>query len=131
MGAVDMAGCGELTKIDDLQPGPGALSLLKLHIFTSGLLYFVRDLLEGYSTVLGGGGGGGGVSLSGGQRQQLGLGFARARLRNPEVLILDEATSALDPRAIIKNPENGSPLLPAAHLTMKEAHEISQMLGSC
>ncbi|KAJ2933006.1 hypothetical protein H1R20_g4086, partial [Candolleomyces eurysporus] len=53
---------------------------------------FVRDLPQGYDTVLGGSGGG--VSLSGGQRQR--LAFARARLRNPEVLILDEATSALD-----------------------------------
>ncbi|TFK17892.1 hypothetical protein FA15DRAFT_675726, partial [Coprinopsis marcescibilis] len=59
---------------------------------------FVRDLPEGYKTVLGGSGGGG-VSLSGGQRQR--LAFARARLRNPEVLILDEATSALDPTSRI------------------------------
>ncbi|KAG2006754.1 multidrug resistance protein 1, variant 2 [Coprinopsis cinerea AmutBmut pab1-1] len=61
---------------------------------------FVRDLPDGYETVLSSSGaGGGGVSLSGGQRQR--LAFARARLRNPEVLILDEATSALDPTSRI------------------------------
>ena len=44
---------------------------------------FVRDLPQGYDTLIGGGAG---VGLSGGQLQRLSI--ARARLRNPTVLIL-------------------------------------------
>jgi ATP-binding cassette subfamily B (MDR/TAP) protein 1 len=52
---------------------------------------FVIDLPEGHDTILGSGddkegGGGVGVQLSGGQKQRLVL--ARARLRNPPILIL-------------------------------------------
>ncbi|KXN87644.1 Alpha-factor-transporting ATPase [Leucoagaricus sp. SymC.cos] len=55
---------------------------------------FVKDLPDGYRTVLGSSSAATGVALSGGQRQRLAL--ARARVRDPTVLILDEATSALD-----------------------------------
>ncbi|PPQ86210.1 hypothetical protein CVT26_000277, partial [Gymnopilus dilepis] len=89
---------------------------------TAMLLEFIRDLPQGWDTILGENG----VGLSGGQKQRLAL--ARAVLRDPEVLILDEPTSALDPPtrllvfAALKARRQGK-------TTVVITHDLSQIAG--
>jgi len=87
---------------------------------------FIRDLPEGYDTVVGERG----VKLSGGQRQRVAV--ARAFLRDPEILVLDEATSDVDTetemliqRSLERLARDRTTLVIAHRLsTVKDADEI-------
>ncbi|WRT66924.1 uncharacterized protein IL334_003889 [Kwoniella shivajii] len=83
---------------------------------------FIKCLPDGYKTKLGSGGN----SLSGGQKQRLAI--ARARIRNPTVLILDEATSALDPTSRVQVFQN---LKSWRHnrTTIVITHDLSQIVS--
>lgn len=87
---------------------------------------FIKDLLNGYDTVVGEGGG----HLSGGEKQRISI--ARAMLKDSPIIILDEATSYIDPeneviiqRAISKLVK-GKTLIIIAHRlnTIKDVDKI-------
>ncbi|NQX11546.1 ABC transporter ATP-binding protein [Microbacteriaceae bacterium VKM Ac-2855] len=81
-------------------------------------LEFVRELPEGWNTVVGERG----ARLSGGQRQRIAI--ARALVRDPRVLILDEATSALDPESEASVKEALQRLM-RGRTTLVVAHRLS------
>ncbi len=82
---------------------------------------FIRDLPQGYDTVIGEGG----TSLSGGQRQRLSI--ARALLKDAPVLLLDEATSALDSEAE-RLVQDGLSQLIRGRTTLLIAHRLSTVM---
>ncbi len=84
---------------------------------------FIRQLPEGYQTVLTGNG----ANLSQGQRQLLAI--ARAAVADPPVLILDEATSSIDTRTE-KIVQDGMDKLMSGRTTFVIAHRLSTVQNS-
>ena len=84
---------------------------------------FIRNLPEGYQTVITGDGG----NLSQGQRQLLAI--ARAAVADPPVLILDEATSSIDTRTE-KIVQEGMDRLMEGRTVFVIAHRLSTIQNS-
>ncbi len=84
---------------------------------------FIRQLPEGYDTVLTGDG----ANLSQGQRQLLAI--ARAAIADPPCLILDEATSSIDTRTE-RIVQDGMDKLMAQRTTFVIAHRLSTVKNS-
>ena len=85
--------------------------------------HFIRQLPEGYDTLLTGDGG----NLSQGQRQLLAI--ARAAVADPPALILDEATSSIDTRTE-REVQEGMDKLMAGRTTFVIAHRLSTVKNS-
>ena len=84
---------------------------------------FIRQLPEGYDTMLTGDGG----NLSQGQRQLLAI--ARAAVADPPALILDEATSSIDTRTE-REVQEGMDKLMTGRTTFVIAHRLSTVKNS-
>ena len=84
---------------------------------------FIRQLPDGYNTVLTGDGG----NLSQGQRQLLAI--ARAAVANPPALIIDEATCSIDTRTE-REVQEGMDSLMAGRTTFVIAHRLSTVKNS-
>ena len=85
--------------------------------------HFIRQLPEGYNTMLTGDGG----NLSQGQRQLLAI--ARAAVADPPALILDEATSSIDTRTE-REVQDGMDKLMSGRTTFVIAHRLSTVKNS-